>query len=169
ELYTGEEYFVDQETDLIRAHAEHYLKVPPQVFDLDKLSKKERFLKAVISTVRGENTEKVTADFCKDLAASSVTPACGAVHPNVVFYNITSRWASRRRAFEGLLEYYELQADEIMSFGDAPADETFLKMSGIGIAMDNADPVAKEAANFITKSVEEDGIAQALRILYPLS
>jgi len=37
-----------------------------------------------------------------------------------------------------------------------------IKYAGLGVAMDNAVPEVKEAANFITASNDEDGIAKVI-------
>ena len=38
-----------------------------------------------------------------------------------------------------------------------------LEAAGMGVAMGNAQEKTKEAADYVTASVEEDGIAKALR------
>lgn len=51
---------------------------------------------------------------------------------------------------------------EIIAFGDDYADIGMLKLCGIGVAMGNAIQEVKEAANAITLSNEEDGVAAYL-------
>ena len=60
---------------------------------------------------------------------------------------------------------YGLAADEVMAFGDGENDEAMLKLVGTSVAMGNAVERIKEAADYITACVEEDGISQALREL----
>ena len=50
----------------------------------------------------------------------------------------------------------------MIAFGDAENDIEMLQMAGIGVAMGNASPVVKEAADFVTASNEEDGVARAV-------
>ncbi|MFR6362218.1 HAD family hydrolase [Amedibacterium intestinale] len=52
--------------------------------------------------------------------------------------------------------------DNVMAFGDGENDIEMLRECGIGIAMANALPKVKEAADAVTLSNEEDGIAQAI-------
>ena len=40
---------------------------------------------------------------------------------------------------------------------------SMMKASGIGVAMGNAEPSVKEAADYITKDIEEDGIFHAMK------
>ena len=39
---------------------------------------------------------------------------------------------------------------------------TMIKYAGIGVAMDNAQPAVKDIADYVTKSNNEDGIAQVI-------
>ena len=49
-----------------------------------------------------------------------------------------------------------------MAIGDQENDIAMIEFAGVGVAMDNAIPTVKEAANFITKSNLEDGVARAI-------
>ena len=49
-----------------------------------------------------------------------------------------------------------------MAFGDGDNDIDLLKEAGIGIAMENASPKCKDAATFITKHHDKDGVAYGI-------
>ena len=55
--------------------------------------------------------------------------------------------------------------EETMAFGDGDNDVDMLKMVGTGVAMGNAEPIVKENADYVTDSVDEDGIMKALQAL----
>ena len=55
-----------------------------------------------------------------------------------------------------------IKRGEIMAFGDGDNDIVMLKEVGIGVAMANAEAKVKEAADYITMSNEEDGVAEAI-------
>ncbi|MBR3840024.1 MAG: Cof-type HAD-IIB family hydrolase [Erysipelotrichales bacterium] len=55
-----------------------------------------------------------------------------------------------------------IDIQEVMAFGDAENDIAMLQAVGIGVAMGNACDSCKEAADFVTKRCDEDGIAYAL-------
>ena len=66
---------------------------------------------------------------------------------------------------EGLKKVCELlgvPVEETIAFGDAENDIPMLKAAGIGVAMGNADEHTKAAADCVTLSNNEDGIAAAL-------
>ena len=50
-----------------------------------------------------------------------------------------------------------------MAFGDGGNDIAMLQHAGVGVAMGNAMDEVKKAADFVTTSVDEDGIVNALR------
>ena len=54
---------------------------------------------------------------------------------------------------------------EVISFGDAENDIPMLRAAGMGVAMGNAAEPVKQAADMVTLSNNEDGIAFALKQL----
>ena len=68
----------------------------------------------------------------------------------------------------GIKEYLKtIQVDksETMAFGDGENDIGMLQFVQTGVAMGNAEPIVKEIADYITDSVDEDGIMNALTAL----
>ena len=62
-----------------------------------------------------------------------------------------------------VLEHYGIEKNETMAFGDGENDVDMFSAVGTAIAMGNACPSAKEAADYITDKVDEDGIWNALK------
>lgn len=65
----------------------------------------------------------------------------------------------------GLLQLGKLlgiKREEIMAFGDGNNDLKMLQTVGFGVAMANGAAEVKEAADYITLSNEEDGVAKAI-------
>lgn len=54
---------------------------------------------------------------------------------------------------------------EVVAVGDSRNDLAMLRWAGLGIAMENAEPIVKEAADDVTASNEEDGVAQVIRLV----
>lgn len=61
-----------------------------------------------------------------------------------------------------LLDYLKVSPDEVLALGDADNDIEMLQMAGIGVAMANAMPLVKQAADVIVASNEADGVAEAI-------
>lgn len=59
-------------------------------------------------------------------------------------------------------EYLNLKPEETAAFGDGDNDIDLLKEAGIGIAMENASSKCKDAATFITKHHDKDGVAYGI-------
>ena len=62
-----------------------------------------------------------------------------------------------------ILDYFNFTKDEAMAFGDGGNDISMLKYVGTGVAMSNAKDNVKAIADYITDSVQEDGIVSALK------
>ena len=55
-----------------------------------------------------------------------------------------------------------VEREEMMSFGDSPNDIPMIKAAGIGVAVGNAKDSVKEAADYVTLSNDEAGVARAV-------
>ncbi len=64
-----------------------------------------------------------------------------------------------------LANYLGLDMEETMGIGDGDNDMTMMQMSGVGVAMGNAEAGVKAAADYITLTNQEDGVADAIRKL----
>ena len=53
--------------------------------------------------------------------------------------------------------------EETMAFGDGGNDISMLRHAGIGVAMGNAKDDVKVIADYVTASVDDNGIADALK------
>ena len=56
-----------------------------------------------------------------------------------------------------------LSQEQTVAFGDGYNDREMLSCAGCGIAMGNGEDAAKQAADYITTPIGEDGIYQACR------
>lgn len=62
-----------------------------------------------------------------------------------------------------VLDWAGLKPDEAMAFGDGENDLSMFSCVGIGVAMGNAGQPVKDAADWVTAPVDEDGITAAVR------
>lgn len=61
-----------------------------------------------------------------------------------------------------LIEKLGIKREETIACGDGYNDVSMIKYAGLGVAMENACDAAKEAADFITLSNENDGVANVI-------
>lgn len=78
------------------------------------------------------------------------------------YLDVTHPDANKGFVARYLAKEYDLEASEIATMGDMPNDILMFEHSGLSIAMGNADPEAKEAAEEITDSNEDEGFAKAV-------
>jgi len=163
ELYGADRFFVERPSELANIHTE-YLGSAPQIMDFAEVLKENVILKTVAvsdSPVQEQRLRQLAETFSQ----LNIGIGHGAMHPQLTFLNLTSPKASRERAFELLISTLNIKAEEAWSFGDGEADMVFLSKCGIGIAMDNANEVVKNAADLVTRHVDQDGVAYALERL----
>lgn len=61
-----------------------------------------------------------------------------------------------------LADYLHIPQAAVMAVGDNDNDVPMLRWAGVGVALDNASPAARAAADWIAPSVADDGAAVAL-------
>ena len=79
------------------------------------------------------------------------------------FLEITARGCDKGTAMLELAEALGIKREETMACGDGFNDVTMLRAAGLGVAMENAQIPAIEAAAYITDSNLENGVGKALR------
>jgi Cof subfamily protein (haloacid dehalogenase superfamily) len=75
---------------------------------------------------------------------------------------IMPRGTSKGAGLAWLLDYLGISPDEVLALGDADNDIEMLRMAAIGVAMANAMPMVKQAADVIVASNDADGVAEAI-------
>ncbi len=78
------------------------------------------------------------------------------------YYEYTAKGVDKSKALRESFATLGIDPANVIAFGDAQNDITMLKWAGVGVAMGNAVEETKEAADEVTLSNEEDGIAAAL-------
>ena len=89
-------------------------------------------------------------------------------------YSTSSRWhetfcdinpigGDKGIAVKAFLDKFGIKKEETMAFGDGGNDSIMLESVGIGIAMGNAGEECKAIADYITDSVDDNGIENACK------
>lgn len=80
------------------------------------------------------------------------------------FYTeITSKNVDKWYAIEEIMKKEKINKDEVISFGDNNNDILMIKNAGLGIAMGHSNEEVKKVAKFVTKTNDQDGVADALK------
>ena len=109
--------------------------------------------------------EQTKADiFMKQFADRiSFSQAYSPQLPDVRFVNIITPGTSKGEALRALAGHLKVPLDEVVAIGDWVNDISLLSTAGFGIAMGNAHDDLKAIANHVTLTVDEHGLAVAVR------
>jgi len=91
-----------------------------------------------------------------------ITKSISGENPVRESIHVTSHDATKDGALRKLVEHLEIDLGSVIGMGDSYNDISFLSICGLKIAMGNAIPEVKELADYITDTLQEDGVAKAL-------
>ena len=80
---------------------------------------------------------------------------------------INAKNANKGEALRFLCRHLELDVSESMSFGDSSNDLSMILAAGVGVAMANADKSLLDAADYVTDTNDNDGVAKAIARFCP--
>ncbi|WP_416147926.1 Cof-type HAD-IIB family hydrolase [Salipaludibacillus sp. HK11] len=77
--------------------------------------------------------------------------------------DVLPKGGSKAEGIEAIVTKLAMKKEDVYVFGDGPNDIEMLEFTPNSVAMGNAVPAAKEAASFVSKDVDDDGIAYGLK------
>lgn len=122
----------------------------PQI-DLEDIPGKEIFQVSPFITPAQENRMMPYLPGCQS----------GRWHPS--FTDIVAKGGGKDHGIDAIINHFGISLEETMAFGDGGNDISMLKHAAIGVAMGNSTENVKQAADYITESVDKDGIIKALQ------
>jgi Cof subfamily protein (haloacid dehalogenase superfamily) len=99
-------------------------------------------------------------DAVKDIAAT--IPGLSWCESRSGLLEIMHEHASKWAAVKQIAERYDIAPEQVMAIGDHENDLSMITQAGIGVAMGNGPAHVRAQAPYVTGSVHEDGVAQAL-------
>ena len=88
---------------------------------------------------------------------------CESTRWHPLFADVNLRGVSKQQGVDTMLAYFGISREEAMAFGDGGNDVSMLGHVGWGVAMGNAVDTAKQAAVYVTDTVDNEGICKALQ------
>ena len=76
--------------------------------------------------------------------------------------DIIAKKGGKVAGIQAFLEKYGISREETMAFGDGENDMEMLEFVQVGVAMGNAEDCVKKIADYVTDTVDDDGIEKAL-------
>ena len=154
--YSQDKLFVEQDDELIKEYVTNRYVQYHVLDDLEKLdlSKLNKLLGIEPDPKKMEKVVLGLSEMFKDelFIVKSMHHYCEVTHPE----------ATKGKAIEFLCKYWNIDISETMAIGDNDNDIDMIKTAHIGVAMGNGTPNLKAAADFVTKSVEDDGVVYAI-------
>lgn len=156
------------------AQAEAFI---PDPHLLDLVKRLRQPLEDFRGTMAGRGAQKIQAFFPTPEQRQAATRELLWAFPHLSLTSaypcnleINSREATKGAALTFLAGQLGIPLRDTMAFGDGSNDLSMLQAAGLGVAMANADPSLKAAANYIAASNDEDGVARTMEhfCIHPL-
>ena len=81
-------------------------------------------------------------------------------HPN--FLDVIPPGGGKDKGVDAAITHLGLRREEAMAFGDGENDLSMLRYAGVGVAMGTASDTVKAGADYVTDSVDDEGVVTAL-------
>ena len=94
-----------------------------------------------------------------------VANTCGGKGEVALYGDLGPTGITKRHAIEVLMEHLGADFKDTISFGDAKIDLSMFACCTYNVAMGNGGPEIKEAADYITTDVNDDGLYNAFKHL----
>lgn len=78
------------------------------------------------------------------------------------FIEIVPRDVDKGDSLARLMEGIGIRREDVICCGDGFNDISMIRYAGVGVAMGNAQPPVKEAADYVTAGNDEDGLVQVI-------
>ena len=104
-----------------------------------------------------EVTKAITEEVSRRFPAIKTTSSTW----NNLEFNIST--AHKGNSLRRFAEHLGYTLDNCMALGDGTNDLSMIEAAGLGVAMSNAHPLVLAAANHVTVSNDENGVAKAIR------
>lgn len=120
-------------------------------------------------TERGKDPQKLQMFFRSKQERLSYEPQLRAQMPDMSLTSslvnnieINHRAANKGAALTFLCNHLGFDVRHAMCFGDGSNDISMLRAAGVGVAMENAEDIVKQAADAVTAHCDDDGVARYL-------
>lgn len=155
-IYMDDILVVEDDNETIKQYTdERNVKyIVADSFDSIELKNINKILAIDSDPKKIENLQKnLSYTYAEDLYIIRSTPN---------FCEISNKEATKGNAIRFLSEKWNIKKEEIMAIGDQDNDIEMLKAAGIAVAMGNATDDLKKIADYVTDTVDNDGVVKAI-------
>lgn len=130
--------------------------IEDHLFDFNKILDDDQFIKAMMVDSE-ENINRIIP-----MVNQEFKDNFSMVRSSKIFLEFLNKNTHKGHALCKLANFLNIDLKDTMAIGDAGNDIEMIKLSGIGVAMENAFADVKEIADYITTSNENDGVSNAI-------
>lgn len=156
QLYRNDKLYVDTKTDDTRDYEN---RVKTKAVEIGKAFYDDP--KDILKMLAIDDPDKL--DFVEKTVQTTFAGKVFAPRSRPRLLEIVNAKVNKGEALRFVAEHFGVKRDEVMAIGDSNNDIAMVEYAGIGVAMGNATPRVKEAADVMTKSNAEDGVAAAIK------
>ncbi len=91
-----------------------------------------------------------------------LAPELNVFRSEPYFIEITTKGVDKAESIDSLLKIIGIPRENSICCGDGFNDLTMVKYGGIGVAMENAQQIVKDNADYITASCDNEGIVEVI-------
>ena len=155
-MFSGQDWLLRNKAGPYVEHEKHTVGFPPVAVAefgpaLDTAAK-----------IVGVSTDPELLKTCETDLARLLGAAATVARSQAYYLDITDRLANKGGGSSQIAKLLGVPAAEIAVIGDGGNDVAMFEQAGLSIAMGNAQPAVKAAADFVTASNGEEGFAKAV-------
>lgn len=87
----------------------------------------------------------------------------GVYRSEPYFLELVPKGIDKAQSLSILLKKLDISREEVIACGDGFNDLSMIKFAGLGVAMENAQDIVREHADYITFSNDNDGVAHVIK------
>jgi Cof subfamily protein (haloacid dehalogenase superfamily) len=106
-------------------------------------------------------TPFITAEEEQEIRSHIPDCETGRWHPS--FTDITAKGNTKQKGMDEIIRHFGFLLEETMAFGDGGNDVSMLRHAATGVAMGQASDEVKRVADYVTDSVDDNGIRNAMK------
>lgn len=149
---------------VLTEHPDDEYVLKEALLNVMKIKKVDNFLKAVQHPIAkclivGDPTRLAVLE--KEMY-NHLHDRMGVFRSEPYFLELVPKGIDKAQSLAVLLKEIGMTKEEMIAIGDGFNDLSMIQYAGMGIAMENAQSIVKENADFITLSNEADGVAYAV-------
>lgn len=158
-VYAGQDWVVDEMTDIVKGECS-VMPTAPVVGAFEAVISRDTPILKLISVGTPENTTELSEHL------KTLFPQYDFYKSQNYILESTVKGANKSGGISFLCRHCGFDISETIAFGDGYNDIDMLKFAGLGIAMGNANNDVKAAADRVTASNNENGVALALKEIF---